>query len=108
MVFGISLEMKKMLSKNKKRWSLTSSPHVGFDVQQLQGRDPGLTGNVLQDLESRSAVFVKLRADVQQGLPRPPELLPGDALVQLLPRHTLALLQEVEIVPGGKHRTSVS
>lgn len=72
---------------------------MGLDIQQLQGCDPGFTGYVLQDFQSWPAVLVKFGADVQQGLPRPAELLPGYALVQLLPWHALALLQKVEVVP---------
>lgn len=78
------------------------TPHVGLDVQQLQSRDPRLARHVLQDFEPGPAVFIKLGADVQQGLPRPAELLPGEALVQLLPRHALALLQQVEIPDDNK------
>lgn len=75
-------------------------PHVGLHVQQLQGCDPGLPSQVLQDLEPRPAVLVELRTDVQQGLPGSSEFLPGNALVQLLSGQALPLLQQVEVFPG--------
>lgn len=74
-----------------------------LDVQQLERRHSRLPGDVLQDFEPRSTVLVELGADVEEGLARPAELLPGDALVQLLPRHTLALFQQVEVVPAHTH-----
>lgn len=80
-------------------------PHVRLDVQELQRRHTGLPRHVLQDLESRAAVLVELGADVEQRLAGPPELLAGDAFVHLLPRHALALLQQVQVVPACRQRT---
>ena len=68
-------------------------PHVRLHIQQLQGSDPRLAGQVLQDLQPGPAVLVELCADVQQRLPRPPELLPSDPLIQLLPGKALPFLQ---------------
>lgn len=79
-----------------------SSPHVRLDVQQLKGRDARLTGHVLQDFEPRSAVLVEFRADVQEGFAGPAKLFPGVALVYLFLRHTLALFQQVEVVPARR------
>lgn len=70
-----------------------------LDVQQLEGRDAWLTGHVLQDFEPRSTVLVEFRADVKEGFARPAKLFPGVALVYLFLRHTLALFQQVEVVP---------
>ena len=68
-------------------------PHVRLHIQQLQGSDSWLAGQVLQDLQPGPAVLVELCADVQQRLPRPPELLPSDPLIQLLPGKALPFLQ---------------
>lgn len=73
-----------------------------LDVQQLEGRDSRLPSDVLQDFEPRSAVLIEFCADVEEGLAWPAELFPGDALVELLPRHTLALLQQMEVVPARR------
>lgn len=79
-----------------------SSPHVRLDVQQLKCRDPWLARDVLQDFEPRSAVLIEFCADVQEGLSRSTELFPGDALVQLLPGHPLALFQQMEVIPARR------
>lgn len=70
-----------------------------LDVQQLEGRDAWLPGHVLQDFEPRSTVLVEFRADVKEGFAGPAKLFPGVALVYLFLRHTLALFQQVEVVP---------
>ena len=69
-------------------------------IQQLQGSDPWLAGQVLQDLQPGPAVLVELCADVQQRLPRPPELLPSDPFIQFLPGKALPFLQSVQVFPG--------
>lgn len=75
-------------------------PHVGLHIQQLQGRDPRLPSQVLQDLQPWPAVLVELSANIQQGLPRSSELLPGNSLIQLLSGQALPLLQQVKVFPG--------
>lgn len=87
--------------KNKEKQTACGIPHVGLHIQQLQRSHSGLTSQILQNLQPRTTVLVKLCADIQQRLPGPPELLPGNSLIQLLSGQTLALLHQVKVLPGG-------
>lgn len=66
---------------------------MGLHIQQLQGSDPRLPGQVLQDLQPGPTVLVELGADVQQRLPGSSELLSSNPLIQLLSGKALAFLQ---------------
>lgn len=92
---------------NKWKQDACGIPHVGLHIQQLQRSHSGLTRQILQNLQPRTTVLVKLCADVQQRLPWPPEFLSGNSFIQLLSGETLALLHQVKVLPGGckvRHR----